>query len=243
MAIEGQTPRISLVVPVRDEEQNLPELLARLAELHASFDEPFEVVAVDDGSRDGSPALLREAARRLPFLRVETLSPGGGMGAALLHGSQRAGGRYFVWCMADLSDRLADVAALVRILDEGHDLALASRAIPGGGYGNLGRFKSFGSRCFSRLARHLYRVPAHDLTNAFRGMTRELLFSLNLESRDFAISPEMVIRAHRAGARLAEAPTVYSFRRAGKSDFRLFRMGWKYLLLLWRLRRAGRVTR
>lgn len=240
MATEEPTPRLSLVVPVRNEAQNLPELLARLAELHASFGEPFEVVAVDDGSRDGSRDILREAAARLPFLRVETLSPGGGMGAALLHGSQRAGGRYLVWCMADLSDRLADVAALVRRLDEGCDLVLASRAIPGGGYGNLGRFKSFGSHCFSRLARRVYRVPAHDLTNAFRGMTHELLFSLDLESRDFAISPELVIRAHRAGARIAEVPTVYSFRRAGQSDFRLFRMGWKYLRLLWRLRGATR---
>lgn len=236
------TPRLSLVVPVRDEEQNLPELLDRLAKLHRGFAEPFELVAVDDGSRDGSLSILREAAARLPFLRVEALSPGGGMGAALLHGSAAARGRYLVWCMADLSDRLEDVAALLAKLDEGYDLVLASRAMPGGGYGNLGRLKSLGSWCFSRLARAVTGVPARDLTNAFRGMTRELLFSLNLQSRDFSISPELVIRAHQRGARLAETPTRYTFRRAGKSDFRLLRMGWKYFLLLWRIGRS-RLTR
>lgn len=230
---------LSLVIPVYNEETNLSELLDCVERLKARAGYSFEVVVVDDCSRDGSPAILENRAEGAPWLRVTKTDRNLGMGGALLLGSRMARGDYLIWTMGDLSDRLEDVDAIHGKLKEGWDLVIASRAMEGGDYGELGRVKAGLSHAYSRMAAWLFGLPARDITNAFRGMRKTLLFSLDLKSRNFTISPEMSIKAHRAGARIAEIPTRYRYRQAGESSFKVFRAGWEYALLL-RLRFASR---
>ncbi|MCZ7584401.1 MAG: glycosyltransferase family 2 protein [Deltaproteobacteria bacterium] len=231
---------VSVLIPVRNEEANLDELIRRLRSLPDLLPSPFEVIAVDDASTDRSPEILAGAALETPFLRVLRQTSRRGMGGALMAGAREARGRFVFWTMADYSDDFSDLPAMLDRLRGGADLVVASRAVPGGGYGDLGRFKSFLSHLFSRAARALFRLPIHDVTNAFRGMRREVLDGVRLRRTDFSISPEQIIEAHRAGARIEEVPTTYSFRRGGASHFRVVRMGWSYGLLLFRRLGNGR---
>ncbi len=223
---------LSIVIPVFNEEKNLPGLLHNLGRLPGLLGVPFEIIAVDDGSTDASGDILFEARKKLPSLRVARNEENRGMGAAILEGCRLASGRFTVWTMAELSERREDIRAIYQRLEEGDDLVIASRAMKGGDYGELGRIKAGLSHLFSYAARYLFGVPVHDLTNAFRGMKSRLPLDLDLTCRDFAISPELAIKARRAGRKLSEIPTVYHYRKEGHSQFRVLQMGWKYSLLL-----------
>jgi hypothetical protein len=75
----------------------------------------------------------------------------------------------------------------------------------------------------------------HDITNAFRGFKKTLLNKIKLESSGFAISPEFAIKAHLAGYKLGEVPTVYYDRVEGVSNFKLWKMSLEYLKIYWTL--------
>ncbi len=223
---------ISVIIPVYNERENLPALFEEIESLEKSLRASFEVIAVDDYSTDGSREYLEEIANRLEFLRVVPASENMGMGGAIMHGASQSRGRFLFWAMADLSDRLSDIAAIYDKLREGNDLVIASRAMPQGSYGGLLGWKSFLSHSYSRIASRWFGIPVHDVTNAFRGMRRELFFALNLKYRDFTLSPEMTIKAHRSGARVGETPTIYRYRQAGVSSFKVLKMGIEYASLL-----------
>lgn len=238
-----ERPALSIVIPVYNEVGNLPVLLDSLRQWRDKHAIDLEVIAVDDGSDDDSAAILHELAGKWSALRVLMHEHNRGIGATLLNGSRAARGKYIIWLMADRSDRFDDILQLRAKLDQGYDLVIASRAMRGGDYGELGRVKSFFSHAYSQTARMLFGIPAHDITNAFRGMKPALLAALDLRSRDFTISPEMVIKAHRLDARITEIPTVYRYRREGASNFHMLKMGWHYsrLLLLRLLPRPQRL--
>ena len=79
--------------------------------------------------------------------------------------------------------------------------------------------------------RLIFGIKVHDITNAFRAFRKEVFDTVNIESGDFAISPEFAIKAHLAGFKLGEVPTTYTNRKAGKTNFKMLEMGLRYLSL------------
>ncbi|MCB1153229.1 MAG: glycosyltransferase family 2 protein [Deltaproteobacteria bacterium] len=223
---------LSIIFPVHNEAANLPALLEGLRRVLPDLPEDTEIIAVNDGSTDRSAEILEEAKATLPHLRVLNTPGKSGMGGALMAGSLAGEGRCIVWSMADLSDRHEDIPKMVAKLDEGYDLVIASRADEGGNYGDLGRVKASLSHAYSAFARRWFGIPATDITNAYRAMTRELLAAAAPRARDFAVSPELAIRARRLGARITTVPTVYRYRVEGDSKFKMVRMMIRYSLLL-----------
>ena len=120
-------PALSVVVPILDEEDGLPELLRRLLPVLEAQTARFEVVFVDDGSRDGSVALLRRAAETDPRVKVLALSRNFGQHVALSAGCDHARGDVVVLMDGDLQDRPEEIPALLGRLDEGYDAVYAIR--------------------------------------------------------------------------------------------------------------------
>jgi glycosyltransferase involved in cell wall biosynthesis len=224
--------QLSIVIPAYNEEANLSALLPELLEVCTGYDFEWEVLVVDDGSTDGTLDLIRSMTERFENLRFLHFFANQGMGTALTLGSKSARGEVVVWLMADRSDRLEDIRKLYEKVNDGLDLVIASRAMEGGSYGELGGVKASLSHAYSQVARVWFGIRAQDLTNAFRATRQSLFDSLDLRSRDFAISPELAIKAHLAGARIGQIPTVYSFRSQGHSSFRILSMGLRYSRLL-----------
>lgn len=222
---------LSIVVPAYNESGNLPNLLDDFERFVAMAACQVEVIAVDDGSRDNTRDLLHDAARARPWLTVIALPQNRGMGAALKVGTRAAAHELVAWVMADRSDRFSDLLEMRALLIDGAELVVASRAVNGGSYGELGGLKALGSRFFSMFARLALRLPIDDTTNAFRAFRKTLFDQLDLRRDDFAISPEMVIAAHARGARIEQVATVYSFRQRGMSNFAMMHMGLAYLRL------------
>lgn len=196
----------------------------------------YEIIPVDDKSNDGTKKILQQNAaknrRIIPVYRKDkNEEKGNTMGLAIKEGTKKAKGDIIIWTMGDLADDTKTYGDIIEKIEEGYDMVFGSRYMPGGSRGNLDRLKAFLSSWGTRLARLLFGVPVHDITNAFRGFRKDVFQKITLSSSGFSISPEFAIKAHLAGFKLAEVPTVYTNRTAGISNFKIYQMTRSYLTL------------
>lgn len=221
--------RISIVVPAHNEEQNLPSLLEAHDALRRQQKWDCEFVIVDDNSSDNTGKVADALAKKYAKVKVLHRNLNPGMGNALKDGTKLASGSIIIWAMADKSDDPATFPKMVAMVDAGYDMVFGSRYIKGGSRGDLAMHKALLSWGYSFTARLIAGIKVHDITNAFRCFKKEVFTSLKIESGDFAISPEFALKAHKAGYKLGEVPTVYADRKAGKTTFKILKMGSRYV--------------
>jgi len=113
-----ETPYLSLVIPCYNEEENVPALLTRVEASLQLTQKPFEVVLVDDGSTDSTPALLAKAMQEKPWLRVIRMAKNGGQSAAFEAGFEAARGEIIATIDADLQNDPEEIPRLLPMLDE-----------------------------------------------------------------------------------------------------------------------------
>ena len=123
---ESRDVEISVVVPVYNEQANLPILISKLVEVFDRLGSLYEMIFVDDGSSDGSRKLLKEMASQVPSLRVVGLKQNRGLSTALLAGMREARGKIIVTLDSDLQNDPEDIPRLLELsrpLRHGHRLA------------------------------------------------------------------------------------------------------------------------
>lgn len=231
---------ISFIIPFHNEEKNCQPMLRRVLEFGRKEKLDYEIIPVDDRSTDNTPHILKAIAAKETHIRPvfrhkSGEEKGNTMGKALVVGTKAARGGIIIWTMGDMADDTRTYKEIIKKLGQRFDLVFGSRYMPGGSRGNLDKLKAFLSSWGTTLARLLFDIPVHDITNAFRGFKIEVFKSLELDSPGFAISPEFAIKAHLAGYKLGEVPTVYTNRVEGVSNFKLYKMTGSYLSLYHRL--------
>ncbi len=168
------SPRLSLVVPIHDEAAILATNLARMVACLEPRDANFELVCVDDGSTDGSAALLDEAAAADSRIRVERLARRRGKGAAVRRGILAASGERVLCVDADLSTDLSVVDRALALLDGGAPLVLGDRHIDGACVrARQSWIRERLGRVFAALARASVDGSVSDFTCGFRGFRSE----------------------------------------------------------------------
>jgi glycosyltransferase involved in cell wall biosynthesis len=230
---------LSVVVPVHDEEAAIGEVVRALVPEVARVASRFEVVVVDDGSTDDTAGVLEQLARTTPCLRVVRHGANRGYGAALRSGF---GVARYAWVLVIDGDGQFDPAELgcfVAALD-GHDGVIgyrARRADP--------LLRRVNTAAWNGLVRRLFGLTTRDLNCAFKLLPTALVQDRLLVADGAVISAEILVRAARAGYRLAEVPIEHRPRRAGRaSGARLHvvaRAGVELLRLYRRTRREERV--
>ena len=231
---------ISFVVPFHNESENAGPMLERVLQFGKSAGWDFEIVPVNDRSSDETGKILDNYAKKYSKI-IHTLHRkdggelGNTMGSALQLGTQKAQGKIIIWTMGDMSDDTQTYRNIVEKINNGYDMVFGSRYMPGGSRGNLEAFKAFLSSNGTLLARILFGIPAHDITNAFRGFRKQVYIQTKPQGTGFDISPEFAIKAHQAGFKLGEVPTVYINRDKGVSKFKLWKMTKQYLKVYWQL--------
>jgi dolichol-phosphate mannosyltransferase len=214
MSVAG--PRYSVVVPVYDEQAVLPELFARLEQALAGLDDPAEIVFVNDGSRDGSLALLKAFGAEDKRVRIVSLSRNFGHQAAITAGLAYASGEAVAILDADLQDPPELLPRLFRALDEGWDVAYGIRQ--GRKEGPAKRLAYFG---FYRLLRRLASIDIPLDAGDFCAMSRRVVDHLNRlpESDRF-------LRGLRAwlGFRQIGLPYERDRRRAGTPKYTVVKL-------------------
>lgn len=200
--------RYSVVVPVRDEAGTLEELIRSLDAVMGAVDPAHEILVVDDGSRDGTPELLR----RLDPPRTRLLtSPRPGKAEALQAGFDAARGDVIVTLDGDLQDDPADIPRLLAKLDEGHDLVVGWRRR---------RRDPFSKRAASAAANALRRAllgeRVHDVGCPLRAFRRPLLERVRLRG---GLHRWLTHLAARQGFSVAEVEVSHRPRRQGRSKY------------------------
>lgn len=225
-------PDVSVLVPAKDEAENLPEFLRQCAEAFATHPEArYEVVVIDDGSRDGSWALLADLAAQYPFLTPVRHRSQRGIAEALRTGWLASRGPVLVFYPADLQFKPEDIPRLVRPI-----LAGEADMVTGQKQGVYE--KAFVSGIYNRLSRTLFRVPVKDL-NSVKAYRREVM-SLVPTRPDW--HRYLIVIAATEGFTVTEIPVKLYPRTAGKSKFGLSRIpiGVLDMLAVWFELRFGR---
>ena len=204
---------VSVLVPAKDEEGNLALFLELCDETFRTQDARYEVIVIDDGSRDGSWALLQQLAARFPFLRPMRHRAQRGIAEALRTGYLNARGDILVFYPADLQFKPEDIPRLVApILADESDMVTGFKQ---------GKYeKAFVSRVYNRLSRALFDIPVKDLNNV-KAYRREIMASLPMRP-DF--HRYMIVLAAAQGYTVTEVPVPLYPRHAGRSKFGLSRI-------------------
>lgn len=193
-----------------------------------------ELVVVDDGSRDGTPAILARLESTHSALRVVTHETNRGLGAALVTGFGFASSDVIVTMDADLSHPLSLVPDLVAACAT-FDAAFASRFVAGGGMEGVGRMRSVISRVGNAVIRTLLRIRVRDTTTGFRAYRRSTLEGLHLRGQRFEVQLEITARLVDRGAAIVEIPMMLTTRAAGESKMRYLALIPSYASMLIRM--------
>jgi glycosyltransferase involved in cell wall biosynthesis len=211
---------LDLVIPVYNEGANIGRALEEI-DAHVPLNK--RVLVVYDFDEDDTVPVVRALMPRYPGLTLVKNTLGRGVIHAIRAGIAATTAEVVVITMADLSD---DVSVVPRMADlirnEGYDVVCASRYMKGGRQIGGPRLKGWMSRTAGLTLHWLAGLPTHDATNAFRAYRRSVLAAIEIESRaGFAYSLEVTAKAHAAGKRITEVPSVWRDRSAGQSRFRL----------------------
>ena len=219
-------PRVSIVIPARDEAANLPAVLGSIPE------DIFEIVLVDGASTDGTPEVAR-ACR--PEIRViEQI--GQGKGDALLTGFAAARGDVIVMFDGDGSAKADEIPRFVKALEEGADLAKGSRFMQGGGSADITPIRRLGNMFLRGAVNRLFKTRYTDLCYGYNAIWARCLPDLHLDCTGFEFESLLNIRAARAGLEVREVPSYEELRLHGTSNLNAVRDGLRILRVILRER-------
>jgi glycosyltransferase involved in cell wall biosynthesis len=211
------SPRISVVIPVYNEEENIPGLYGRVKEILETLPCEWELVLVDDGSKDNSFALMCAISRNDPKVKVVKLRRNYGQTAALSAGFDQAEGEVIITLDADLQNDPADIPRLLAKLDEGYDIVSGwrkTRKDP-----KITRILP--SFFANKLISFLTGVRLHDNGCTLKAYRGEILKNIRLYGEFHRFIPAL---ATSAGAQIAELEVNHHPRKFGKSKYGLTRI-------------------
>ncbi len=219
-------PALSVVVPAFDEGPHVRENLLEVARTLDALGRSFELLLVDDGSRDATAAEAEAAAREDPRVRVLRHDRNRGKGAALATGCAAARGDVLVFLDADLEIRPSEIGPLLaRMESAGADVAVASKYLPGSAV-RRPLHRLLLSRLYLAATSVLFRLPIRDTQTGLKAMRREVARSVvpAIRTERYAWDIELLVLAHRLGARIVSGPVAVDFLDRG------VRIGWRGFL-------------
>ncbi len=231
---QGKPIKLSIVMPARNEAGCLADTVGRLSRTLRGQQIPFEILVVDDGSRDDTPRVLKNLLRTIPELRWIRNAGPNGFGFAVRKGLERFGGEAVAVVMADGSDFPGDVVRFYRRLGKGDvDCVFGSRFMTGGAVSDYPRFKLLLNRVFNRFVQLLFGLRYNDVTNAFKMYRAHVIPGLHpLLSHHFNLTIELPLKAIIRGYRYVVLPNRWRNRETGDSKLRIKEMGSRYMFIV-----------
>jgi glycosyltransferase involved in cell wall biosynthesis len=204
--------RYSVVVPFLNEQENIPPLYMKLTEVMDALGEPYELVFVDDGSRDNSFKVLSDIYEHDRRVNLVRLRRNFGQTAALKAGFDFARGEIIISMDGDLQHDPEEIPRFVEKIEEGYDL------VSGWRYARQDHWlmRQFPSRVANLMMAKLSGVDLHDFGTTFKAYRREIIQEIQLYGELHRFIPAL---ASTTGARITEVPIANLVRKSGKSNY------------------------
>jgi glycosyltransferase involved in cell wall biosynthesis len=232
MPDQNHSPQVSIILPVFEEEKTIDGVIVEIIETLSNDSFSYEIVAVEDGSKDQSLAILRQLQARYPGqIRVAHHTYNKGYGAALRTGIRIANGDIVVCMDSDGQHTAKSIPEMLALISQ-YDMVIGYRteSYQGSWYRNLG------NRIYNKFASWLSNFKIMDLTSGFRAMRREAVTHfLPLYPSGFSASLTVTLAFLKAGYSLTYIPVHVHPRAGGKSKVNFFGDGGRFFMLLLRM--------
>lgn len=220
---------ISVVLPTYNEEKNLVSMLPFLEKSLSSCVDSFEVIVVDGGSTDNTVNVSKNSGAKVIVLRDK------GFGNAIKEGFKAAKGRFIITMDADNSHSPDFVRRMIKSRQDA-DLIIGSRFIKGSAFAtNI--WRKVLSSMLNKILKFILSLPINDSSSGFRIYRRNVLQDICIESKDFDVQLELLIKIITRGWRVKEIPLVYKKRLHGHSKSRVINCGLAFLKTLFKMYR------
>ena len=209
--------KLSIIVPAYNEAESIPVLLERLLAVLDEIGKPFEIILVNDGSKDGTQAALRAAASRRQEVKAIELKRNSGQTAAMMCGIDHASGDIIIPIDADLQNDPADIPLLLEKIAEGYDVVSGWRKHRK----DAPLRRNLPSRIANAIISFVSRVPLHDYGCTLKAYRLDVLDGVRLYGEMHRLIP---VYASWMGARVTEIPVRHHPREHGASHYGLERV-------------------
>ena len=225
--------KLSIIIPARNEADNLKECISEISKELTLHSINFELLIIDDGSTDNTLDVVKEITQSISFVKCIT-NPGENVfGRAVRLGLDNFNGDAVAIMMADCSDSPKDLVVYWRSLQEGNDCAFGSRFIPGGKVSDYPFVKLIANRMVNTMIRFAFNIKCNDITNAFKMYRREVIEGCRpLISPHFNLTVEIPLKAIIRGYSWVVVPISWKNREKGVAKLKLREMGSRYFFII-----------
>lgn len=210
--------RVSVIVPTFNEVETIEEVLREIPK-----DRVDEILVVDAPSDDGTIELVKKLGYPL------IIQEGKGFGRAITTGIKHAKGDILIFIMADNSQNPRDIPNLLEKIEQGYDMAMASRYLPGGGSEDDDFIHYFGNKALTFLCNTIHRANFSDSLYFFMAIRRKVFDSIKLNSPGFEYCIELPIKVHKFGFNITQIPSFERKRSGGRAKVSALSDGFKIL--------------
>jgi len=223
---------ISIIIPTYNEKENIKKLCLTILNIFKKDNLSGEIIVVDDNSPDGTGKILDELKIRYKNIKPLHRKCKKGLASAVIEGFNISKGDILGVMDADFSHPPEKISDLIKAIEEGYEISIGSRYVPGGktmGWPVYRKIISWGATLISKI---LFNVPAKDPMSGYIFFNREILKGIKLNPKGFKINLEILVKTK--SKKIKEIPIVFKNRKIGKSKLNLKEIK-NYLVHCWKL--------
>lgn len=224
----------SIIIPAHNEESEISNTCeAIINKFDAQGISDFEIVCINDNSKDNTEQVLQKLCAQYPVIRYFNNPSALGFGLAVRKGLAEYKGEVAAIVMGDLSDSPEDILSYYSEMKQGAECVFGSRFIKGSNVANYPNPKYTLNRLGNLMIKLFFRLSYNDITNAFKCYHRKVIDGIQpLVSNHFNLTVEMPLKAIVRGYRYKVIPISWTNRKTGKSKFQIKEMGSRYIFIL-----------
>ncbi len=215
--MHNSTIDFSIVIPVYNSENTLEELVQRISTVFAGISSSFEIIMIDDGSRDNSWNVMRRLRDVNKDIKIISLIRNFGQHNATLCGFRHAQGRYVIWMDDDLQNPPEEIPKLIKKMEQGYSVVYGAYEQKKHGF-----MENLLSKVFQRLMQYVLSIPSSTVISNFVICTREVIQNAVTTRTAFPFLPALITR-NVVTDEIANVEVKHVERQIGRSNYNVFR--------------------